>query len=202
MMKRCSKCGQLKQLACFYVNNFVRSKTKLQSHCIECSKANAAARRAADPARAAEQRKAWGKLNREKESSWHKDKRARKPELYKALDRAKSQRYREQHPDRVLADRIANNAIRIQRWRKLHPGRERERQAQRRSAMQRRLSWADRDGMRCMYAIAKAYRDIGVSCEVDHIIPLKHPDVCGLHVLANLQLLPAPLNRSKRNHMS
>lgn len=201
-MKLCSKCGSLKPLESFYVNNHPRSKTKRQSHCIECAKQNAAARRAVDPKAAYEKVNAWRRANPEKANAIQKRKRAKRPEHYKALDVAKQKRYRERHPDRILADRIANNAIRIQRWRKLHPGRERERQAHRRGVMRHNLPWADRDGMRCMYAIAKAYRDIGVSCEVDHIIPLKHPDVCGLHVLANLQLLPTAQNRSKRNQMS
>jgi 5-methylcytosine-specific restriction endonuclease McrA len=35
--------------------------------------------------------------------------------------------------------------------------------------------------------------------DVDHIIPLNHPLVCGLHVWDNLQILTKSANRSKRN---
>ncbi|QFP93690.1 hypothetical protein [Ralstonia phage P-PSG-11-1] len=35
--------------------------------------------------------------------------------------------------------------------------------------------------------------------QVDHIIPLKHPLVCGLHVECNLQLLSSEANNKKRN---
>jgi len=34
---------------------------------------------------------------------------------------------------------------------------------------------------------------------VDHIIPKKHKDACGLHVILNMQLLPPDVNISKNN---
>lgn len=35
--------------------------------------------------------------------------------------------------------------------------------------------------------------------EVDHIIPLYHPDVCGLHCVSNLQILDKATNQAKGN---
>jgi 5-methylcytosine-specific restriction endonuclease McrA len=40
-----------------------------------------------------------------------------------------------------------------------------------------------------------------VKHEVDHIVPLKSPLVCGLHVEHNLQVIPATQNRRKHNRV-
>ena len=39
----------------------------------------------------------------------------------------------------------------------------------------------------------------GEPYDMDHIVPLNHPLVCGLHCPANIQILPSRLNRLKGN---
>lgn len=35
---------------------------------------------------------------------------------------------------------------------------------------------------------------------VDHVVPLKHSKVCGLHVPSNLRVIPAKMNMAKKNN--
>jgi 5-methylcytosine-specific restriction endonuclease McrA len=54
-----------------------------------------------------------------------------------------------------------------------------------------------------IYALAKLRESCtGIVWHVDHIIPLKNNNVCGLHTPANLQLLPAKQNQQKGNSFS
>lgn len=70
----------------------------------------------------------------------------------------------------------------------------REKDARRRAAeLQATPKWVDRAALRAIYeSCPKGYH-------VDHEIPLKHPDVCGLHVPANLRIIPASENLGKCN---
>lgn len=59
--------------------------------------------------------------------------------------------------------------------------------------LKRYVAWADFE------AISKFYADCPERHHVDHIVPLKGKHVSGLHVLENLQYLPASENISKGN---
>src|SRR5205814_1746835 len=55
-------------------------------------------------------------------------------------------------------------------------------------------AWADLEAIKDVYAEAEY-----LGLEVDHIVPLKHHKVCGLHTWDNLQLLSGEDNRKKGN---
>lgn len=60
--------------------------------------------------------------------------------------------------------------------------------------------WADKDAIDRIYNEAKRLTETSdIKHQVDHIIPLRHPLVCGLHVEHNLQIITAADNRTKSN---
>lgn len=61
------------------------------------------------------------------------------------------------------------------------------------------VPWANRRAMAAFYAQAAAIRAGGGDATVDHIIPLNHTLVCGLHNEFNLQILTRDENIEKSN---
>jgi hypothetical protein len=60
--------------------------------------------------------------------------------------------------------------------------------------------WANKFFMQEAYRLAKLRSEItGFQWQVDHIVPLKHELVCGLHCEKNMNVIPAIENISKGN---
>jgi hypothetical protein len=75
-----------------------------------------------------------------------------------------------------------------------------DRRAVHRNAMPK---WANKDAIKNIYNLSKELTAAtNIRHEVDHIIPIKHPLVCGLHVENNLQVIPENENRVKSNNFT
>lgn len=61
-------------------------------------------------------------------------------------------------------------------------------------------NWANKSAIEKLYEESRQLtKETGIKHEVDHIIPIKHPMVCGLHVESNLRVMPATENLKKSN---
>lgn len=92
--------------------------------------------------------------------------------------------------------RKEHSRLSIARWRKNNPEKVKKQKAARRAALKRATpSWLTADQR---YAMKNVYDNVKWTDKtVDHIIPIRGKDVCGLHVPWNLQLLSSKANSSK-----
>ena len=115
---------------------------------------------------------------------------------------AESRKYRAENPEKVLlrgrkwqAENPEKAHAATRRWVAANPIRVKSGKAARRASERSAVpAWVDKVVLQEIYA--KASRE---GMQVDHIIPLNHPLVCGLHVPWNLQLLTKFENCSKGN---
>lgn len=74
--------------------------------------------------------------------------------------------------------------------------------ARRQSEYKAAPPWTDKNAVAAIYAQCKAMnkRDGPKSWAVDHIVPLNHPLVCGMHIDVNLQIIRYNENCIKSNN--
>lgn len=147
-------------------------------------------------ARRADKISAWNAANRDRQNDMRRRRRGRRtPEtLAKDLEMAAEQmrRWRAANKEHHATWRAS--------WAKKNAGRVRRYTSVRRART--RPHTADAAQMDALFSRAAELTSAGDPHDVDHIYPLKSRWVCGLHVPQNLRVVPASLNRSKRNRIS
>lgn len=151
----------------------------------------------------------------------HIDKaRARANEYGSAHAKERAERaakWREANPDRVKELALEERRRRKERWDKFleqerlryrrafgtDPGKYAAKGAARRCAKLRATPpWCDLAAIADIYRLArKLTEETGIEHDVDHIIPLRGKNVCGLHIPINLQILTSTENRKKFNRL-
>lgn len=115
-------------------------------------------------------------------NKWHHENKERR-NTYQRIRRAK--------PERKRIDRALNKA-----WFNNHPGYNTNAGAM---ARYRKYGHNPKMPWQTLDELVQFYYDTPEGWTVDHIIPIKHDLVCGLHVVANLQYLTKEDNDKKGN---
>lgn len=140
-------------------------------------------------------------------AEWDRQYRLRKKEQIKQ----KKQQYYLENKEKIAEKNKANYAaspkkvkLRTKLWkennRERHNAKCMERHTKKMQACPSWLSEDDKWFIQEAYHIAKLRSEVtGIKYHVDHIVPLRGKEVCGLHVPWNLQVITASENCSKRN---
>lgn len=90
------------------------------------------------------------------------------------------------------------------KWRQENRSAVRSHVANRRAAKQNAtVIWAEQDQIKQLYDDCVMLQEVtGIEFQVDHIVPLVHKLVCGLHCIDNLQIITKSENQSKKNRFS
>lgn len=135
-------------------------------------------------------RKAYYEKNKEEAKRRAKEWAAKNPEKRKQV----AKRYVESNPEKRYETQ-RNERLRNPGY---YAAAYKARQLRKKQAMP---VWADVKSIEAMYRQSAWVSKItGIKHHVDHYYPLKSDIVCGLHVGANLRIIPAKVNLRKHNH--
>lgn len=136
----------------------------------------------------------------------HAEKIAADRAAYKKRKHAEGAEDRKQKKAAKAATVNARKAEARAKWKAANPHRVVADCAYRHAAKMRAIpKWADRQAIAAVYATARRLTDmfagtkVAAVFHVDHIVPLRSPFVCGLHVENNLRAIPSYVNEAKNN---
>ena len=184
--KKCGTCELTKSASEFQRDK--KGSGGLQANCKDC--------------RNAKKRKDWNE-NKEHNSKARKEYRERNVELVREWKKRSYERHRET----ILAQQKVyneNNKEARAIYRKKHYSENKHiyiaNARKRASRLKEGINDNYTERMREIYYMSEAMcKEDNIKYQVDHIIPLTHKDVCGLHVPWNIQILTEDENRSKKN---
>lgn len=211
-MKTCSKCKQLKERAEFGKNS--GKYDGMNSYCKPCmaayyqeNRARIAARKkeyaAENAEHIAQKKREWKERNAEKVSEYTKQYYAGNREA--CIDKVAE--WRKRNPDARKAEYQKSAVVTKQRakaWLLANPAKRRMFWANYHASKLRSVpSWANRGAIAVLYGNMSVLNRDGRfgKFHVDHIVPLRHPLVCGLHTPENLRLISAASNMAKSNRV-
>jgi len=199
-MKICSKCKIRKSFKYFYRQK--SSKDGRGSYCILCSKNSSKNRYWKNPEKYRNDTKKYIENNKEKYLKYNIEYRKNNSEYFlkkkrqyqkdrQELISAMRHRHYEKHTDKIKN--------RVKNYKKNNPHKVSALCAKRRASLiQATPKWADLQKIETYYKISQILGDK----HVDHFIPLKGKNVCGLHVHYNLQVIPIKENLKKHNKVA
>ena len=187
-MKACYKCRETKAYADFH--KAAKTKDGYQDRCKVCDKEH--------NARYYQDNKENRKKKMAKYYAANKDKIKEKQARWRQANKERTQEYYEANIDYIKKYKA--------KWRQDNKGVVNAHNAKRKAIkLKATPAWADRDNILNMYNRASRANkfcekySLKVRFHVDHIIPLTHDKVCGLHVEDNLQVITAEENMKKSN---
>lgn len=202
MIKTCAGCGISRPLSDFSLRSDRPGQPR--ASCKQCATQKQKDRYASNPekyiARSADYQRSRPGYASDKAKAY----RTAKPEKVKA----DNQRYYKDNKEKAAADnkqwRSKNAEQRkayLAEWNIKNADARAALHAKRRAAkLQAIPPWSNQQAIREFYIEAQFLTKVtGDEYQVDHIVPLQSSEVCGLHVPANLRVIPAKLNSAKRN---
>lgn len=196
-MKICQKCGN--------TGEFYKDKTRADGFakwCKSCMNEYSSAYRKNNKEHIAELSRAYHQNNKEticaRTRQWVKDNSEQKSKT----DKDRYEKFKAEGRLHEYYGNIDHKQVRIRskQWKKDNQGRVNAQLAKRRAdIIQATPAWAEINEIIHIYNEARILTETtGIDHEVDHIVPLNSQLVCGLHCLANLQILTAEENNRKK----
>ena len=195
-IKTCKKCGEGKTHSDFYKDS--RGKDGLRAQCKACASAQRKANYLKNKDKVATNCRIYREKNKEIRVVWGKIYREKNKEAIKSRGKAYYAKNKEVMAAYQMHWRKKNKEYISARGKKYYVNNKAlyNAQAAKRRAvkLQATPKWVETEEIKDVYLEAQHCQ-----MHVDHIIPLQHPLVCGLHCWENLQLLSAEENLKKSN---